>query len=446
MSFLPAKIDDRVRRQLTNSETGLRGALTSFLRLFYVLANSFFDEEISLMAAGLVYTTLLSLVPLLAVAFSVLKAFGVSTKLEIMLYYFLEPLGEKGVDISMAVITFVEHMNVAVLGAVGLVTLLYTVVSMLSKIEAALNSIWHVKETRPLSERFSAYLSIVLVGPVLVFTAITLIVSLKSGSVVAWILTLPGIGPLVYLAGRIFPYLFASAAFTLIYIFMPHTRVGLRPALAGGFFAAVSWGVIGWAFASFVATSSRYSAIYSGLAALFLFLIWVYWNWVVILSGAKVAFIHQHPSYFRFEKGATATESFSDRTALRTLALIGRSHYSGGKPPDAGSLSSAVGVPVPFLQDILSSLLQGGVLTMTSGSPPAYLFPRDPETIPLYTVFVSLRQETASFIPKSEVQVYDPEIEAVMKDIEAAIASALGTKSVKDLVESSHLKGPDRPA
>ncbi|MGE5299352.1 MAG: YhjD/YihY/BrkB family envelope integrity protein [Acidobacteriota bacterium] len=442
MSFRPAKIDDRVRNQLTDSERG-RGAFTSFLRLFYVLASSFFDEEISLMAAGLVYTTLLSLVPLLAVAFSVLKAFGVSTKLEIMLYYFLEPLGEKGVDISMTVISFVEHMNVAVLGVVGLVTLLYTVVSTLSKIESALNAIWHVKETRPISQRFSAYLSIVLVGPVLVFTAMSLIVSLKSASVVEWILTLPGIGPLVYLAGRIFPYLLASVAFTLIYIFMPHTRVRLRPALAGGFFAAVSWGVIGWAFASFVATSSRYSAIYSGLAALFLFLIWIYWNWVALLAGAKVAFIHQHPSYFRFEKGTAATESFRERTALRTLALIGQSYYSGGKPPDAGSLSSAVGVPAPFLQDILSSLLQGGVLTATAGSPPAYLFPRDPGTISLHTVFVSLRQETASFISKSEGDSYDPEIEPVMKDIEAAIASALGNKTVKNLVETSHRKRPD---
>jgi membrane protein len=440
MSLLPAKIDERVRKKLAADDKGLRGALTSFLRLFYVLIDSFFDTEISLMAASLVYTTLLSLVPLLAVAFSVLKAFGVSTKLEIMVYYFLEPLGQKGVDISMAVISFVEHMNVAVLGAVGLVTLLYTVVSTVSKIESALNSIWHVKETRPPSQRFSAYLSIVLVGPVLVFTAASLIVTLKSASVVEWVITLPGIGPLVYLAGRIFPYLLASAAFTLIYVFMPHTRVRLRPALAGGFFAAVTWGVIGWAFASFVATSSRYSAIYSGLAALFLFLIWVYWNWVVLLAGAKVAFVYQHQSYFSLKEGSAATQSFRERTTLRTLARIAQLYYAGERPPKADSLSSTLGLPASVIQDILRPLVEGGVLTVTADEPPAYLFPRDPGTISLYAVFVSLRRETAASAPESEGRAYAPEIEKVTKDIDSAIASALGSKSVKDLVTISHRK------
>jgi membrane protein len=413
------------------------------MRLAYVLADSFFNKEISLMAAGLVYTLLLTLVPLLAVAFSLLKAFGVGARLEIMLYYFLEPLGQQGVDISMAIISFVEHINVAVLGAVGLVSLLYTVVSTVSKVESALNSIWQVEETRPLGQRFSAYLSILLVGPVLIFAATSLIVSLKSGFVVSWILRLPGIGPLLYLAGRIFPYMLVSTAFALIYLFMPHTHVRLQSALAGGLYAGVTWGVIGWAFASFVAGSSQYSAIYSGLAALFLFLIWVYWNWVVLLAGAKVAFIHQHPAYFTSETGLTATQGFRERTALHLLALIGQNYYAGKQPLDSGSLSSEVGLPVSLLNEILSPLMQGGMLAVTSGTPPAYIFPRDPETISLHEVIACLRQEALSCIPESERPADDSGIEALMKDIDRAIASALGTRSVKSLVDTTQRKGPE---
>ncbi|MDA8432777.1 MAG: YihY family inner membrane protein [Nitrospiraceae bacterium] len=442
MALLPEKIDSRIRKKLTPAGEGPQGFFTSFLRIFYVLVNGFFDEKISLMAAGLVYTTLLNLVPLLAVGFSVLKAFGVSTRLEIMLYYFLEPLGEKGADISMTVISFVEHMNVAVLGTVGLVTLLYTVVSTVSRIESALNSIWHVKETRPLSQRFSAYLSIVLVGPVFIFAATSLIVSLKSSFVVSWVLSFPGVGVLAYIAGKILPYLFAAAAFALIYIFLPHARVRLGPALAGGCSAAAAWGAIGWAFASFVATSSRYSAMYSGLAALFLFLIWVYWNWVVLLAGATVTFVRQHPAYFGQEEREGPAERFRERAVLRMLAMIGRNFYSGKPPWGAASLSSHLDIPLPLLQDLLGMLAGQGVLTLTAGEPPFYIFARDPETISLDEIIAAVRKDGAAVSPQDKKQRRGKGIDAVMQDIDEAISAVLRSRSVKELVDASAVEDP----
>src|SRR5512147_10022 len=134
------------------------------LRLIYVIIKGFSEEQLILRAMSLVYTTLLSFVPLLAVSFSVLKAFGVHTQFLIFLYYFLEPLGDSGVDLSMKVIGFVENIKISVLGSIGLSTLIFTVISTVQKIESALNHIWNIKGTRGFSQRFSNYMSILLVG------------------------------------------------------------------------------------------------------------------------------------------------------------------------------------------------------------------------------------------------------------------------------------------
>ncbi len=437
MPFLPIKIDDIVRRKIMGGGRG-----KSFLRLLYVLIEGFFDEQLSLRASSLVYTTLLTFVPLLAVSFSVLKAFGVNTRLEIMLYYFLEPLGEKGADISFTVIKFVEHMNVAVLGVVGLSTLMYTVISTISKIEASLNFIWHERGTRPLSQKFSSYLSILLVGPVLAFTAFSLMVSFKSAYVVKHLLALPGIGRLTYEAGKVFPYILAWAAFALLYIFLPNTRVRLKSALAGGLFAAVSWGVMGWAFTSFVASSSQYSAIYSGLATLFLFVIWLYWNWLVLLSGARVACYHQHPAYFIRRGEERVTSRIRERTALRLAALIARNFYSDGRPMDAAALTEFLGIPASILQDVLSALVRNNVLTATAGDPPAYLFMKDPEAILLKALIEAVRKEGEDVFCHPALCTTEPEIEAILEKMDDAVYGSLEKETVKGLASVS---GSGRP-
>jgi membrane protein len=142
------------------------------LRLLLALVRDISEGELTLRAMSLVYTTLLSLVPLLAVSFSVLKAFGVHNQIEPMLMQFLAPFGPKGREIAFKIVEFVENMKVGILGAVGLALLLYTVVGLIQKIENAFNFTWHVKQSRSLPQRFSGYLSVIIIGPVLVFSAL----------------------------------------------------------------------------------------------------------------------------------------------------------------------------------------------------------------------------------------------------------------------------------
>ena len=152
--------------------SGPRRWLVIAMRMLVVLARQLLGGQLNLRAMSLVYTTLLSVVPLLAVSFSVLKGFGVHNQLEQVLLNFLAPLGAKGTEVANNIIGFVENVKVGVLGSLGLVFLLYTVVSLVQKVESSLNYVWQVERLRALAQRFSSYLTVIMVGPVLMFTAL----------------------------------------------------------------------------------------------------------------------------------------------------------------------------------------------------------------------------------------------------------------------------------
>ena len=134
-----------------------------------VVANARYRSDVlNLQAMGLTYSTLLSLVPFLAVMFSVLKAFGVQNVLEPFLLQLLQPLGNAAAEVTSSIINFVENIRVGILGAAGTAMLFYTVVTLVAKIEDALNQIWRLPHSRTWSQRVTAYLSVILVGPVMV--------------------------------------------------------------------------------------------------------------------------------------------------------------------------------------------------------------------------------------------------------------------------------------
>ena len=168
--------------------------------------------------------------PLLALSFSVLKAFGVHNQIQPMLLTFLEPLGEKGEEVASNITSFIQNMNVGVLGALGLALLLYTAISLMQKIEESLNYIWHVPRPRSLGDRFSRYLSVLMVGPILVFAALGITATVVNIETVRGRLAIEMLGPLVQTFSRLMPYLLVIAAFTFIYMFIPNARVRLLPA------------------------------------------------------------------------------------------------------------------------------------------------------------------------------------------------------------------------
>jgi membrane protein len=436
------KVDDFLIRKLWKADTAVAGKPRSFriktLRLIYVIIKGFSEEQLILRAMGLVYTTLLSFVPLLAVSFSVLKAFGVDTRFMIFLYYFLEPLGESGVDISMKIIGFVENVKIGVLGSIGLSLLIYTVLSAVQKIESALNYIWNIKDTRGFSQRFSNYMSVLLVGPVLIFSALGITASLMSSAVIKKLMAVQVFGMVIYMISRLAPYALIAIAFTLIYMLLPNTRVRFRAAFAGGIVAAVLWQTIGWIFASFIVSSAQYSAIYSGFATLILFLIWLYWNYLTLFIGAMVSFYIQNP--YLLEEGSK-TLAFSGRAkekqALAIMFLVGYNFYHNKAHWEFASLSERLGLPAARVQEVLTAIEERGLLVQAQGEPPAYLPARDLEAITLNDIISAVRVsgKDAPISGKSLAAI--PAVDDIMKHIEDAISLSLEKQTLKDLVRAA---------
>jgi membrane protein len=431
---LLARIENAIWGGPGEAASTLRRRLMQLVRMILVLGRDVAFGQLNLRAMSLVYTTLLSLVPLLALSFSVLKAFGVYNQVEPMLLNFLEPLGEKGVEITARIMQFIANVNVGVLGSVGLALLLYTAVSLMQKIEESFNFIWHVSQLRSFGERFSRYLSVLLVGPVLVFAALGITATVTSMSLVREILSVGPLDDAAQEIGRLMPYVLVIAAFSFVYMFIPNARVRLVPALAGGIAGGILWQTAGWAFATFVATSAQYAAIYSSFAILILFLIWVYVSWLVLLLGASVAFYTQHPEYLVAQAGEPRLSNrMRERLALAMMARIGE-HFIAGQPAwTLQNLTHALGVPMHAVQAMLEALEGRGLLARSGEDPPAFLLARDPSAISVVELLDSVRSAGEDRFLKPEALPVPPQVERVLEQMHEAVRSSLAEVTVKDL-------------
>jgi len=405
-------------------------------RLFVVVVRQLLKGELNLRAMSLVYTTLLSFVPLLAVSFSVLKGFGVHNQIEPLLLNFLAPLGPKGEELSANIISFVENVRVGVLGSLGLVLLFYTVVSLIQKVESSFNYVWQVEHLRGIAQRFSNYLSVILIGPVLVFTALGVTATALNHSLVQQLMTIEPFGYLIVSVTRLLPYLLVIGAFSFIYMFIPNTRVRLYPAIVGGLVAGVLWQSSGWAFAAFIASSSKYAAIYSGFAIMILLLIWLYLNWLILLLGAQVAFYVQYPQYMtRQPVQLHLSNRLRERLALQIMFMVAERHVHAADPWTADELVHHLGLPVQPIHNVLHLMEDAGFLSVTADEPPAYLPRRDIETITLCEVYEVVRSAGENRLLTLQSLPYQAEVDRAMQAVQEAVKSQLGDSTLKDLVE-----------
>jgi membrane protein len=425
----------RWNHQIFEREASERGWLartvTFWIRLIWAILKNFQDKRLHLQSTSLAYTTLLSLVPFLAVTFSVLKGFGVQDRLEPMLMQSLEPLGSKGVEIGERILSYVDNLNFAVLGFMGIALLFYTVISLLTKVEEAFNAIWHAPGLRSWSRRFSDYLSVALVGPVFLVTALGVTTVVFRHENVERVVSIEPLGQLVLGLGRLTPYLLVCAAFAFLYAFLTNCRVRLIPALVGGVFASLAWYGIGHLFAEMVASSSRYSAIYSSLAAAVLFIIWVNVGWLIILVGAHIARYWQYPHLLNPGNiGPQGAQVQDEALALHVMALIGHAYYHNepkwtlealvargccGSPEQVGAL--------------LQSLRDRRLVVATNDDPEVYLPARSLETI-------SLREIVAAARPLGARSTRLAAVQEVVEQIDDAVTSRLAGQTLKDLVVS----------
>jgi len=407
--------------------------LIKSIQICYVTVRDVVDGQLTLRAMSLVYTTLLALVPLLAVSFSVLKGFGVHNQIEPLLLKFLSPLGERGVELSSRIIGFVDNVKAGVLGTLGLALLIYTVISLVQKIEAAFNYTWRVKRSRPLAQRFSDYLSIILVGPVLIFTALGITASLESTAVVQKLVAIKAFGSVLEIVSHLLPYLLVVTAFTFFYVFVPNKKVHFTSALIGGTTAGVLWEITGWGFASFVAASTKYTAIYSGFAILIMFMLWVYLSWLILLVGANIAYYHQHPESLAPERRSPRLSiRLKEKLSLLVMFMVGQNYYHSLPDWSMDDLAHQLRVPADVLEPIMESLENKRILASTATDPPTYLPGRPLDTLEIKDVLAAVR--TADEMQNSNLNDLPAEfvVEKIIGDLDEAVAKQLRGLTVKE--------------
>ncbi|MCW9014522.1 MAG: YihY/virulence factor BrkB family protein [Gammaproteobacteria bacterium] len=411
-----------------------RSNLVTGLRITHLIIRDLLDGMITLRAMGLVYTTILALVPLLAVSFSVLKGFGVHNQVEPMLLSLFQPLGEKGAEVTAKIIEFVDNTKAGVLGTLGLALLMYTVVSLLQKIERAFNYTWRVTHHRPIGQRFSDYLTVVLIGPVLLFSALGVTASVSNLALIQEAMEMETIGFMVKFFGRLVPYLLVICAFTFVYVFVPNTRVKIKSALVGAIVAGILWETASWAFAAFVVTSAKYTAIYSAFATLIIFFIWLYVNWLILLIGCSIVFYHQQPSHRHLgSRVVRLSNRLRESLALNIMLLIGR-HYHLHRPAwSIDTLAEHMGVSAEVCSLLVERLVKARLLTETSESPATYLPAYDIETLTLDEIISSVRSSGESSNLSSASVKPEPEIADVLLAMEDAIKKSLQGRTLKDL-------------
>lgn len=405
-------------------------------RILHMLLRELLGGQLNLRAMSLVYTTLLSIVPLLAVSFSVLKGFDVHTRFEPFVYDFFDPLGPKGAEIADRIFEFVDNTRAGVLGSLGFALLIYTVVALLQKVESAFNFVWQVDRLRSFSRRFSNYLSVILVGPVLVFSALGLTASIMNTTLAKRLIGIEPLGMMVVYSGKLVPYVLVCLAFTFVYRFIPNTRVRFRAALIGGVIAGLLWETTGWGFATFIATSSKYAAIYSSFAILILLLIWLYLNWLILLVGSQVAFYVQYPKYMTLHRVRfVISNRLRERLALQLMYLIGYNHYHNLPPWDVGGLVARLDMPGQPVQRVLAALVEAGYLVEVPGEEtPVYLPLHDIETMRLAQLLAAVRQSGESrFLNVRQLPGIAP-VDGLVARLDEMTGRILEERTLKDLV------------
>jgi len=264
-----------------------RRALINQGQILALVVRGFISDGCMLRASALTFTTLLSLVPLLALVFSVLKGFGVQNELEPLL---LEQLAVGGGAAVTKIVEYINNTNVARLGSYGLIFLIVTVLTLLSNIEKSFNSVWGVVETRPMLRRFTDYFSVVTIGPLLVVVAISMTSTLKSQQLVITLIKYEYLGEVLLFMFEILPFMVMWLVFAGLYLFMPNVKVSPRAALIGGVFGGTLWQLSQWGYLNFQVGVARYNAIYGTMAALPILMVWIYLSWMIVLLGLEMTY------------------------------------------------------------------------------------------------------------------------------------------------------------
>ena len=349
--------------------------LIIFVRLVSVSFRGFVENKCNLRAAALTYASVFSLIPILALGFAMAGAFKgrtqeYITKLQTVLIQKLAP-GSDGTsgEVINQINGFIENYHNLSIGAVGAFVLVLTVVSMLTQVESALNEAWGVRRKRPISQRVLIGWGIVTLGTIILASSLSLTAGVAAIPAVKRFLDISFVASAIKF---LTPYIITTGFLAFVYKFMPNTDVNLKPALLGGLAAGVMWETSKEVYVHYVQRmltfdAGVYATVYSGMAAVPLFLLWLYLSWIVFLLGAEISFAVQNTHTYMLERQAQGISMrFKQLMYIRVMLLVGKYFRCKKIGPDIDTLVTETGASSRLLRDVTYDLCQAGVLAETA--------------------------------------------------------------------------------
>jgi membrane protein len=415
------------------TSTGIR-----LLRMILLAVRGFYEDKLPLRASALTLYSLLGLVPVLAMAFGIAKGFGFEAILEKRL---LEnfPGQEDIINQLMGyAISLLQSTRGGLMAGIGVAVLLWTVIQVLGHIEDSFNDIWGIKGSRSLARKFADYLSVMLIGPVLLILSgsATVFITTQITSIMEKVSLLGLISPVIYFLLKLLPYGLIWILFTVIYMLMPNIRVKLSSGLAAGVIAGTCFQVAQWLYINFQIGAARYNAIYGSFAALPLFLAWLQISWTIVLIGAEISFAHQNADAFEFEPDSHHISLFhKKRIALCLSHQLVQNFATGQSPLTAVDLSQQLEIPIRLVRQILRELAESGLFSVTyveNDEEPAYQPAKDIHQLTILTVLNALDARGGHDIHIKETPALGAISEA-LRTFAALIKDAPQNKLLKDI-------------
>ncbi|HEY2274964.1 MAG TPA: YihY/virulence factor BrkB family protein [Steroidobacteraceae bacterium] len=413
---------------------GMLGATLRLLRYPYAVLRDLSRGEINLRAMSLVYTTLLSLIPLLAFSFAILRFFGGHRNLVPIVYEFFRPVGEPAAtDLTSRVVQFANRASNGVVGSVGLALLAWTLIGTIKKVEDSFNFLWHVEQPRSLARRLAEYSALLVAGPVLVVGFIGLTQHALSSAPVQEVVRLH-LPPLQWLRAAgvaLAPYAMVSAFFTALYMMVPNTRVQWRAALIGALVGGVLWAAVGKVFTAFVVYSTRLTIVYAGFAFVVAGLLWTYFGWLILLAGAQLSFYLQNPAYLRLGLQPLRLSGLElEELALKLMYFVGRAHVTGGTRWTVNRVAAELGLPGIAVAGMAATFEQAGLLVVTDDGE---LIPgRDTGHIRVQEILDLARSERGGHVAPRNIDI--PAVDRVLAGLEEARRRSVGELTLRELV------------
>jgi len=402
------------------------------LRYPYAILRDLSRGQINLHAMGLVYATLLSLVPLLAFAFAILKAFGAHRDLEPIILEFFKPVGASAPELTHKVMEFADRVSTGIVGSLGLALLLWTLLGTIKKVEDSFNFLWRVEHARSFARRITEYIALLIVGPVVVVSFIGLSHRALDSATAEFGHYMPFWDRFTeWLTIEIAPYLMVAAIFTAVYMFVPNTKVKWKPALIGGVVAGILWAAVGSLFTALVVYSTRLTIVYAGFAIIVAALLWTYFGWLILLIGAQLSFYVQNRNYLRLgltELRLSAVQR--EQLTLKVMYLIARAYQDGKTRWSVDSLAHELGMPGIAISRVINSLESARLITLTDDE--KLLPARDLGQISVQEILDVARNETAGQVTPRILKL--PAVDALSAKVEEAWRKSCGDMTLRDLL------------